>query len=178
MKKAGLPLSEVYQLLEPGPVVLLTTARKGQFNVMTMSWHTMLDFEPPILGCVVSNRDYSFNTLRTTKECVIAIPTIEIAAKVVRIGNTSGRDIDKFQTFKLTAVPALNVKAPLIAECFANLECRVVDSSMANKYNFFILEVVKAWIDPSVKNPKTIHHKGNGVFMVAGRTVKFLSKMK
>lgn len=106
-----------------------------------------------------------------------AIPTIKLAEKVVRVGNTSGRDIDKFTTFKLTTEPALYVKAPLITECYSNLECKVVDSSMSNKYNFFVLEVLKAWINyPIEKDPQTIHHKGEGVFMVAGKTVRFPSK--
>jgi hypothetical protein len=86
-----LPLSKVYQLLEPGPVVLLTTARKGRANVMTMSWHMMVEFEPPLVACVVSGANYSFAALRTTKECVIAIPALELAPKVVAIGNCSGR---------------------------------------------------------------------------------------
>ncbi len=47
-----LPLSKVYQLLEPGPVVLLTTARRGRANVMAMSWHMMIEFEPPQVACV------------------------------------------------------------------------------------------------------------------------------
>ena len=63
-----LPLSKVYQLLEPGPVVLLTTAYKGRANVMTMSWHMMIEFEPPLVACVVSNANHSFAALRTTKE--------------------------------------------------------------------------------------------------------------
>ena len=61
-----LPLSKVYQLLEPGPVVLLTTARQGRANVMTMSWHMMVEFEPPQVACVVSNANYSFAALRAT----------------------------------------------------------------------------------------------------------------
>ena len=178
MNKKSFPLSKVYGLLETGPVVLLTTTRKGKNNVMTMSWHTMLEFEPPLIGCVVSNRDYTFNILKATRECVIAIPGLELAKKVVRVGNVSGRDMDKFKTFSLTAVPASVVKAPLVGECFANLECRVADTSMVNKYNFFVLEVVKAWIDPAVKFPKTIHHMGNGVFMVAGKIIRLPSKMK
>jgi len=97
-----LPLSKVYQLLEPGPVVLLTTAHKGRANVMTMSWHMMVDFEPPLVACVVSNRDHSFGALRATKECVIAIPAVELAPVVVEIGNCSGRDVDKFEAFHLT----------------------------------------------------------------------------
>lgn len=69
---------------------------------MTMSWHTMIDFEPPILGCVISNGDYSFNAIKKNKECVINIPTVELAKKVVGIGNTSGRTVDKFKKFDLT----------------------------------------------------------------------------
>src|SRR5665648_704414 len=111
------PLSKVYQLIEPGPVVLLTTAHKGRANIMTMSWHMMVDFEPPLIACIVSEGDYSFAALRATGECVIAIPAVELAPKVVKVGNTSGRDIDKFAAFGLTPVKAERVAAPLIAEC-------------------------------------------------------------
>lgn len=178
MKKRSYPLSKVYGLLEPGPVTMVTTAREGRANIMTMSWHTMMDFEPPIVGCVISNRNYSFALLKATKECVINIPTVELAEKVVGVGNTSGRKIDKFETFALTPAPASYVEAPLIAECYANLECRIVDTKLTNQYNFFILEVLKAWIDPSMKQPQTMHHLGRGAFMVAGKTIKLASKMK
>ncbi len=178
MKKRALPLSEVYRLLEPGPVVLMTTAHKGRHNVMTMSWHTMMEFEPPLIGCVISDRDYSFAALKATKECVIAIPSLKLASKVVRAGNTSGRTVDKFKTIGFTAVPASQVQAPLIGECFANLECRIVDTSMVKKYDFFVLEVVKAWIDPSQRDPKTIHHRGRGAFMVSGKTILLPSNMR
>jgi flavin reductase (DIM6/NTAB) family NADH-FMN oxidoreductase RutF len=50
-----LALAKFYQLVEPGPVVLLTTAPDGHPNVMTMSWHMMVEFEPPLIACVVSN---------------------------------------------------------------------------------------------------------------------------
>lgn len=178
MARKSFPLPKVFRLLEPGPVVLLTTSRKGHANVMTMSWHTMLEFEPPLLGCVVSNRNFTFNILKATKECVINIPTVELAAKVVGCGNTSGRDTDKFKRFRLTPAPASRVQAPLIEECHANLECRVVDTKMVSKYNFFVLEVMQAWIDPLRKRPRTIHHMARGVFMVAGKTIKLPSKMK
>lgn len=178
MKKRAFPLSRVYRLLEPGPVVMVTTARKGRANIMTMSWHTMMEFEPPIVGCVISNRSHTFGILKTTRECVINIPTVDLVEKAVQCGNTSGRRIDKFRAFLLTPAPASYVTAPLIEECYANLECRVVDTRMVEKYNFFILEVLKAWIDPSRKNPRTIHHLGRGAFMVAGRTIKLPSRMK
>jgi len=178
MAKRALPLSKVYGLIEPGPVVMLTTAWKGRPNIMTLSWHTMMEFEPPLVGCVVSNRNYTFGILKATKECAINIPTVKLAAKVVGCGNTSGAKTDKFAIFGLTPVAAQRVQAPLIDECYANLECKVVDTRMVNKYCFFVLEVVKAWIDPSVKRPRTMHHLGFGAFMVAGRTIQLPSKMR
>ena len=145
---------------------------------MTMSWHTMIDFEPPIVGCVISNRNFTFGLLKASRECTINIPTVELAAKAVRCGNTTGRTVDKFKVCGLTPMPASRVGAPLVAECYANLECKLIDATLATKYNFFLLEVVKAWIDPSRKNPRTIHHRGRGVFMVGGRTITLPSRMK
>lgn len=174
----NLPLSKVYQLLEPGPVVLLTTASKGRSNIMTMSWHMMVDFEPPLVACVVSNRDYSYAALRKTKECVIAIPSVKMAAKVVEAGNCSGRDVNKFEKFGLTPLPAKTVAAPLVAECFANFECKVADTRLVEQYGIFILEVLKASTDPAQKNPKTLHHHGFGKFAVDGRMIQLKSKMR
>jgi flavin reductase (DIM6/NTAB) family NADH-FMN oxidoreductase RutF len=174
-KKIKYSLDQVYRLLEPGPVVLLSTARAGRLNVMPMSWHTMMEFVPPLVGCVVSSGNYTFETLRATGECVINVPTSALAKKVVACGNVSGRSVDKFKEFELTPAVAAVVKAPLVAECYANLECRVVDRKLVTKYNFFVLEVVRAWIDPRVKRPRTLHHQGEGVFMTPGRTLKLPS---
>ncbi len=178
MSKMIFPLSEVYGLLEPGPVVLLTTFSNKQPNVMVLSWLTMLEFDPPLVGCVVSNRNYSFGALEATGECVINIPTAEISAAVVGCGNTSGRSTDKFATFGLTPQPASCVLPPLIGECFASLECKVIDTALVPRYNFFVLEVLKAWVDPEMKHQPTMHHRGAGAFMLAGETIKLPSKMK
>ena len=176
--KRSLALSKVYGLLEPGPVLLLTTSHKGVANVMTMSWHTMMEFEPPLVGCVVSQNDFSFKALNATRQCALNIPTVELADQVVGCGNASGAQVDKFATFGLTQTPASLIAAPLIAECYASLECRVVDTRMKNRYNFFVLDVVKAWIDASNKAPRTLHHRGYGTFMVAGESIKLASKMR
>lgn len=178
LTKRAFPLSKVYGLLEPGPVVLVTTAHKGRANVMTLSWLTMMDFEPPLVGMVLSEQNYSFAALKAAKECVINIPTVELAALVVGVGNCSGRRTDKFKDFKLTPQPARLVEPPLIAECYANLECRVADARMVRRYNFFVLEVVKAWINPARTRPRTLHHLGNGRFVVDGRTITLPSRMK
>lgn len=173
-----LPLAKVYALLEPGPVVLLTTADQPHANIMTLSWQTMLEFEPPQIACVVSNGNHSFQKLQASGECVINIPTADLAEQVVGCGNCSGANVDKFAHFGLTAIPAAQVGAPLIKECYANLECRVIDTRLVSDYCLFILQVVNAWIDPSVQQPQTLHHCGNGEFMLAGERIKLKSKMK
>jgi flavin reductase (DIM6/NTAB) family NADH-FMN oxidoreductase RutF len=178
MTKKIFPLSKVYGLLEPGPVVLLTTAGKKYPDIMTISWHTMIEFEPSLVGCVISNHNYTFGRLKSTRECVINIPTVELAEKVVGCGNTTGLKVNKFKKFSLTPKPAALVKAPLIDECYASLECQVADTRMVSSYSFFILEVIRAWVDPTVKNPRTIHHLGKGSFMIAGKKIKLKSKMK
>jgi flavin reductase (DIM6/NTAB) family NADH-FMN oxidoreductase RutF len=178
MAQRTFPLSKVYGLLETGPVVLLTTLHKGKANVMPLSWHLMMEFEPPLVGCVVSDLDFSFVALKATKQCVLNIPTVELAFQVVGCGNTSGRRVDKFKEFGLTPKSATLVGAPLIAECYASLECRVIDTRFVNRYDFFVLEVLKAWVDLTCKDPRTLHHRGRGAFMVAGETIKLPSKMK
>ena len=138
----------------------------------------MVEFEPPRIACVVSEDNFSFAALRATGECVIAIPAAKFAPKVVKVGNSHGNEIDKFKTFQLTPLPAERVIAPLVAECFVNLECKAIDTRMVRKYDLFIFEVVKAWIDPAQKNPKTIHHRGYGTFVVDGKILKLKSKMR
>jgi flavin reductase (DIM6/NTAB) family NADH-FMN oxidoreductase RutF len=171
MKKRPLPLSKVYTLLGSGPVIMVTTSRNGRANVMTAAWHTMIDFAPPIVGVVIGEGSLTFDMLRKTHECVINVPTVDCAEQAVCCGSTTGRKTDKFEKYRLTPVKASRVSAPLIKECYAAFECRVKDQSLAKKYNLFILEVLKAWVDPSVKHPETIHHLGKDRFMVAGRTI-------
>lgn len=174
--RRALPLAKVYTLIEPGPVVLLATSRRGRPNVMPMSWLTMLEFEPPLIGCVIGGGHLSHANLLATRQCVIAIPTAELVDAVVRSGNCSGREVaDKFEASGLTPVAASLIEAPLIAECYANLECRVVDR--ITRYGMFVLEMQKAWIDPACRQPRTLHHRGYGSFMVAGPEIRRASKM-
>lgn len=177
MAKRNFPLHKVYSLLEPGPVLLLSTAGKDWPDVMAMSWQMPVEFTPPLVACVLSNMDFSYGLLKKSRECVLNIPTAELVDKVVAVGNCSGRDVDKFATFGLTAKKASLVAAPLVAECYASLECRLHDSRIANRYGIFILEAVKAWVDTAVKSPRTLHHRGHGAFMVAGETIQTDSAM-
>ncbi len=176
MAKQDFPLSGVYGLLETGPVVLISTLWKGRESIMAQSWHTMIEFEPPILACVISENNYSFELLEKSGACAINIPTVEIGRQVVLCGNSSGRDTGKFEACGFTREKASNVEASLIKECYASLECRLIDR--VKQYELFIMEVTKAWVEPAVADPRTLHHRGFGAFMVAGETVKLPSEMR
>ena len=169
-EKKDFPVSKVRRFLEPGPIVLLSSAYKDERDIMTMGWHMVMEFEPSLIGCYIWDENYSQHLVLKSRECVINVPTVDIAPAVVKIGNSTGSEIDKFDEFNLTAVKGKKVKAPLIKECYANFECKLVDSSLVKKYNLFIFEVVKAHVATSPKFPKTIHYRGEGLFMIAGPT--------
>lgn len=171
------PLRKICRLIEPGPIVLVSTFYRGKPNIMTMGFHMMMQHDPPLMAAVIGPWDYSFKAIKATRECVIAIPGADLAQEVVDIGNCSGEDVDKFTKFKLTSKEADEVKAPLIEECIANIECRVIDTRMVNKYNLFILEAVKAWSNTSRKETRTLHHQGNGTFAVDGRIIDLRNRM-
>ena len=138
---------------------------------MTMGWHTVMEFTPSLVGCIISEGNHSFDMIRNSGECVINLPAAALIDTVVQIGNTTGAEIDKFKEFALTPDKAQEVEAPLIRECPANFECRLYDPSLVDKYNFFIFEVVKAHVAVSPKHPQTLHYMGDGLFMISGKIV-------
>jgi flavin reductase (DIM6/NTAB) family NADH-FMN oxidoreductase RutF len=161
-----LKMSKSFTLLESGPVVLVTTNDGKKDNIMTISWTMVLDFTP-VFAIATGEWNYSFAALRKTKECVISIPTVDMLDKVVGIGTCSGANTDKFAKFKLTPVKGRIVKAPLIKECLANIECKVID--IVKRHDIVVLKAVAAYFDTSHKEKRTVHAVGDGTFIVDGR---------
>lgn len=175
MRKKDFPVSDVRKYLEPTPTVLVTAAYKDETNIMTMGWYTILEFTPSLIGCMITGSNHSFNLISRSGECVINLPTSALAKSVVAVGNTTGADTNKFETFGFTPVPATLVKAPLIKECFANFECKLYDRKLINTYNFFIFEIVKAHVATSPKWPETISYRGDSQFVLSGKNIRIHS---
>ncbi len=163
-----LKLSKAFTLMESGPVVLVTTNDGQKDNIMTISWTMVLDFTP-VFAITTGEWNHSFAALRKKKECVIAIPTVDMLDKVVGIGTCSGKDTDKFSKFKLTPVRGKIVRSPLVKECLANIECKVID--IVKRHNIVVLEGVAAHIDTAHKEKRTVHAVGDGTFIVDGRKI-------
>lgn len=171
-KKHDFPVAQIRRFLEPGPVVLVSSRNGDRTDIMTMGWHTVMEFSPSLVGCVISSANHSFGLIRESGECVINLPTAKLTDVVAKIGNSSGAEVDKFAAFGLTAEPAQLVGAPLIRECHASFECRLFDDALVERYNFFVFEVVKAHVARSPQHPQTLHYTGDGVFVLSGKTVR------
>ena len=163
-----IPISKAFTLIEPGPVVLITTNDGTRNNVMTISWIMVIDFTPRF-AITTGAWNYSFNALRDSRECVIAIPTVDMIDQVVGIGICSGSDTDKFEKFGLTPLKGRHVGAPLIQECLANIECKVID--IVEKHSIVVLQGVEAYFDESREEKRTLHAVGDGTFVVDGDKV-------
>jgi flavin reductase (DIM6/NTAB) family NADH-FMN oxidoreductase RutF len=159
-------LNKAFTLIEPGPVVLVTTNDGEKHNIMTISWTMVMDFTP-VFAITTGPWNHSYKALRKSRECVIAIPTVDMIDLVVGIGTCSGSDTDKFKKFGLTPAKAKHVGSPVIRECLANIECKIID--IINKHNIIVLEGVAAYYDSSRQEKRTIHAVGDGTFVVDGR---------
>jgi flavin reductase (DIM6/NTAB) family NADH-FMN oxidoreductase RutF len=177
--KQKLGLSKVYQLLSFGPVVLISSRSGNKMNIMPISWVTPVDFDPPLIALIIGDQSYTFKVVKRSKELVINIPSRSLVRKVVACGDCSGKNTDKFKKFRFTPIPSKKVKAPGIKECIASIECKVVDSSMANKYNIFIVKGVNCTINSGAfgkcfraDKVKPLLYLGEGFFSTPSKIFK------
>ncbi len=161
-----MPINKAFTLMEPGPVVFVTTNDGRKSNIMTISWTMVVDFTPKF-AMTTGPWNYSYAALRKSKDCVISIPTVDLLDTVVGVGTCSGSDTDKFEKFGLTPVKGTQVRSPLVKECLANIECKVVD--IVEQHNIVVLEGIAAYFDTSRKEQRTVHAVGDGTFVVDGR---------
>lgn len=172
MRKTAFPIDKTRQLLEPGPIVLVSAAVGNERNIMTMGWHMMLEYT--LVGCFLWDQNHTRSLIEKSGECVINIPTAPLLEKAVAIGNLHGSPAgpDKFELFGLTAGKGKQVKVPLIKECYANIECRLVDRHLIRQYSLFVFEVLHVHIDEAVALPETFHYLGDGKFRLMGSQLK------
>lgn len=169
--KQDFPVSEVRRYLEPGPVVLISSRWQGRDNIMTLGWHTILEFTPSLWGAMISSGNHSHRMIRESRECVVNLPTFDMVDAVSRIGNSDGENLNKFEEFGLTRSDSVEVSAPGIGECHASFECKLCDDTLVDKRNFFVFEIIRAVVAKQPAHPKTLHYIGNGAYVTAGEVI-------
>ena len=176
-EKIDFPVSDIRRFLEPGPIVLVSSAWQGKTNIMTMGWHMVMEFVPSLVGCYIWSENHSFE--HDPQEPAVRDQYSDRGPRAQggRHRQQLGARHRQVRRVRADAGKAAKVKAPLIAECYANFECKLVDSSLINKYSLFVWEVVKAHVATSPKYPRTIHYRGDGVFMVSGANTSRYRKL-
>jgi flavin reductase (DIM6/NTAB) family NADH-FMN oxidoreductase RutF len=170
--KIEVDLYLAYRLLHPRNVVMVSCVDKaGRANIITLAWSMPTSADPPLIAISISPRRYSHRLIEETKEFVVNVPTIEIVRETQFCGRISGRKHDKFREAPLTALPARRVKAPIIKECVAHLECRLVQKVTTGDHTIFIGEVLAAHVNEGVfdakfniSEVKPIYHLGGDDF--------------
>jgi flavin reductase (DIM6/NTAB) family NADH-FMN oxidoreductase RutF len=143
---AFVPVPSYTRLMHPYVTGLVTCCDSdGDANIITVAWMMPASNKPPRLAISVAPPRYSFGLIQETGEFVINIVPYEMAEQALYCGRRSGRDVDKFEALGLTAQPAQHVRPPVIAECLAHLECRVMQDIEVGDHHLFIGEVLGAY---------------------------------
>ncbi|GAB3650009.1 flavin reductase family protein [Glycomyces tarimensis] len=166
----------VHRLIEPGPTILVSTFDGDRANVMTNGFNMPVRHDG-VIAAVIGPWDTTFTALAETGECVIGVPGADLMERTVDIGNCSGDEVDKWQEFGLTPVPAETVGAPLIADCQANIECVVEEDSLVEDYALWVLRATAAWVRPDMPEAPEFHHRGDGTFSTNGPITDLRERM-
>ncbi|HEX7686758.1 MAG TPA: flavin reductase family protein [Burkholderiaceae bacterium] len=182
------PLDRCTRLLNHGPTVLVSAKHEGRRNVMAAAWSMPLDFLPPKVAVVLDKQTFTRGLVEASGRFALAVPPVALAALTQRVGNTSGRDVDKFAVpdALARAEPGPATGAPLVEGCVAWLECRrLPEAHVEQAYDLFLGEVVAAWADDRVfrdgrwhfadADPalRTLHHIAGGHFLAIGDEVGY-----
>ncbi len=158
-------IRRAFTYLESGAVLLVTSNNGSKDNVMTISWQMVMDFSPHI-AISTGGWNESFETILNTKECCICIPTFDMLDKVVGVGTIHGSQCDKFEHFSLAKRKASKVKAPIIKDCLAAIECRLED--YVEEHGLFIFKGIQLWENQEKEERRLIHANGDGTFFADG----------
>jgi flavin reductase (DIM6/NTAB) family NADH-FMN oxidoreductase RutF len=177
-------LTKAFRLLNHGPTTIITSAHAGKSNIMAAAWVCALDFNPPKVTVVIDSKTYTRELMEAEGTFAINLPCVKQIELVKKVGGISGRDLpdtDKFAEYGIETFAAQEISAPLVKDCVAWLECKIIpEPHNQNAYDLFIAEVVAAHANARVFSDgrwhfddhdelRTIHHIAGGVFFATGQ---------
>lgn len=139
------------EYLWPRAIVLVTTVdENGKPNIVPVTFHTPVSHKPPLVAIALDRASYSLKSIKKTKEFVINIPPRKLRRHAMYCGYSSGRNVDKFERTKLTPEPAKKAKPPVIGECIAHLECKLVDQLETGDKTLLLGEIIASYADRDI----------------------------
>lgn len=132
---------------------------KGKSNIIAVSFCMPVSKEPPLIACAIGKNSYSYELIKSNQEFIVNIPPAGLKPKIYYCGFHSGHQVDKFKETGLTPQPARQVKAPIIDECVAYMECKVRQEIETGDKNLFLGEVIEAYADEAlVKEERSVEY--------------------
>jgi flavin reductase (DIM6/NTAB) family NADH-FMN oxidoreductase RutF len=182
VEKVAVDKSKAYRLLHPMHTVLVSSGGSGfKPNVMAVAWAMPASMSPPLLAISISPKRHTHRIIRETREFVVNVPTVELLKAVRVSGSLSGRTRDKFAEAGLTPTPAKTVKAPVVAECAAHMECRLHSQFEAGDHTVFVGEILEAYANAGVfadewdlNRAKLLYHLGGTKFALLNSNLQDL----
>lgn len=179
-KPIQVDLQHSYKLFNHGPVSIVTSAYGDQQNIMSASWSMPVDFSPAKVAVVIDKNTLTRELVDASGEFALQFPMRKIAKLTLDVGGISGRELDKFSHYKIDTFPAQKISAPLIYDCIAWLECKVIHQD-AEKMDVIIGEVLAAYADSeqfiggrwqfsSDPQKRSIHYMAGGEFYMTGES--------
>ena len=171
-EKINIEFSLAYRLLHPMHTVLVSCVDKtGKPNVLPLAWAMPTSRDPALVAISVAPSRYSHSLIEETNEFVVNLPTMEIIKETLACGRTSGKNHDKFSETGLTPLSARKVKAPIIKECVAHLECKLHSQFKTGDHTIFVGEVIAAYANKGVftdiyniDKAQMLYHLGGNIF--------------
>ena len=173
--KQEVPLKHSLRLVNNGPVVLVTSRYEGKDNIITIAWCSPVSHEPPALAIAVKKTRFSYGLIKGAGAFVVNIPDIKLLDKVIFCGKHSGSEVDKFATCGFSKSPAKYVDVPMIGECVANIECKVMKDMDCDSHTIFVGKILYAVVEAEVftdhwllDKVTLIHHLGDKYYEKSG----------
>ncbi len=171
-KKIEINSEFITRILHPRHTVLVTcTDKTGKANIITLAWSMPTSRDPPMVVISVAPTRLSHRMIEETHEFAVNVPTIEIVRETLFCGRISGTECDKFKEAALTPLPAKKIHSPIIKECAAHLECKMVQQVATGDHTLFIGEVLAAYVNEQIfsktfdiRKVKLIYHIGDDNF--------------
>jgi flavin reductase (DIM6/NTAB) family NADH-FMN oxidoreductase RutF len=135
------------RLLGGGPVAIVTTAWRGNWNAMPAIFVTPLSITPPLIGVAVHPSRHTHDMIKYSEEFALNIPTRELLHHVQYLGSVSGHELNKLELTRLPTFRARKVDAPLLEGCVGWIECGVHDAYNIGDHTLFIGKIAAVSAD-------------------------------
>ena len=171
-------LARCTRLLNHGPVTIVTSQHDGRANVMSASWAMPLDFDPPKVVVVIDSHTLTRRLVEASGVFGLQLPGVACARQTLAVGTSNGVEIDKFAAFDLRTFRGRQIDVPMLADCVAWFECKVIPDD-AQRHDLILAEVVAAYADSRVYSHnrwhfeatpelRTCHYVAGGTFFATG----------